>query len=145
MSTYDTPETARYDTASHVEVIERGGYRDVGAQIFTWVAWALAFSFWALTMSSFFGILAALNAGAPDGVPGGAAYLTMVVGVVVLVGAALFWGMSHWSSRGRGMAVSREASTAAIYDDAERRGGDDLASRSPAARASLARDSYRPA
>ena len=31
-----------------------------GEQVFIWLAWALAFAFWAFAMSSFFGILKAI-------------------------------------------------------------------------------------
>jgi hypothetical protein len=50
---------------------ERVGYRDVGATIFLWVAWLLAFAFWAFFMSSFFGILHDIAAGGPGSLLGG--------------------------------------------------------------------------
>jgi hypothetical protein len=145
MSTYDTPETARYDRASHVDIVERRPIGDAGAEIFIWVAWTLAFAFWALTMSTSFGILSALNSGAPDGVPGGATSLALVVAGVVVVGALLIWAMTRWSGRGRGMDAATEASTAALYNGIERHGGDELVSRGPGARKPTERDSYRPA
>ena len=151
MSTYDTPETARYDNRRDIDVVERGGYRDLGAQIFLWMAWTLAFAFWALTMSSFIGILKALGSGAPGGIQGGAdaggaGFMLMdVVGGLVGLGLLIAWGMARSASRDKRLDASTEASTAALYDHIERRGGDDMIDRSPEARRPHERDSYRPA
>lgn len=127
---------------------ERGGYG--GGRIFLWIAWAAAFAFWALTMSSFFGILSAINRTGPQGLEGGVdaggAGLLMisVVGVVIL-GAGIAWGAARWATRDKRLDPVTEASTAALYDSVERAGGDDLVSRSPEARRPEDRDSFRPA
>jgi hypothetical protein len=155
MSIYDTPETAAYGARREsVVVAERPGGRDIGAQIFLWLAWALAFGFWALTMSSFFGILEALGSGAPgglqDGLQGGVDaggvgfFLMDVVGGVVVLGLVLAYGMTRWATRDRRMDPVTEASTAALYDRVERGGGEDMVSRSPDARRPAERDAYRP-
>lgn len=125
--------------------------RYMGETIFLWVAWTLAFVFWAFFMSTFFGIFHELGAGAPGGLEGGAdagglGFLMMdVIGGVVLLGGALAWGEFRTSRRNRSLDPATEASTAALYDRAERRGGDDRSARSPEAREPLERDSYRPA
>lgn len=112
MSTYDTPESARYDTASRVEVVQRRSARDVGAQIFLWLAWALAFGFWAMTMSSFFGIMRTIGSG------GGVLLIALVGGVALL--AAAIWGAARRSSRDGRRDPATEASTAALYNGAQR-------------------------
>jgi len=100
-------------------------YRDPGGIAFVWIAWALAFAFWAFTMSSFFGILSALGSGAPGGIEGGmdaggaAWFLMEVVGVIVLAGA-LLWGMARYMTRDKRLDPLTEASTAALYDAEER-------------------------
>jgi len=112
MSTYDTPETARYDTASPVDVIERRPVGDAGAQIFIWVAWAAAFAFWALAMSTFFGIMSTIG--------GGGLLIALIVGLVVL--AAITWGLNRRSRRDGRRNPATEASTAALYNGAARPG-----------------------
>ena len=116
-----------------------------------WTSWTLAFAFWALTMSSFIGILKALGSGAPGGIQGGAdaggaGFMLMdVVGGLVGLGLLIAWGMARSASRDKRLDASTEASTAALYDHIERRGGDDMIDRSPEARRPHERDSYRPA
>ncbi|MDB5475862.1 MAG: hypothetical protein JWP49_1373 [Phenylobacterium sp.] len=150
MSTYDTPETAVHSGRDGV-VAERAGVRDIGAQIFLWLAWSLAFGFWALTMSTFFGILSALGSGAPGGIEGGVDaggagfFLIDVVGGMIVLGAALAYGMARWATRDKRLDPVTEASTAALYDAIERGGGEDMTSRSPDARRPQERDAYRPA
>jgi hypothetical protein len=68
MSIYDTPETARYDARRDGQVVARSGYGRSGELIFLWLAWTLAFAFWAMAMSTFFGIIDALASGAPGGI-----------------------------------------------------------------------------
>jgi hypothetical protein len=151
MSTYDTPETAVLDGHRDLVVVERAGGRDVGPQIFLWLAWALAFGFWALTMSTFFGILSALAAGSPGGLEGGVDaggagfFLIDVVAGVIGLGIALAYGMARWATRDKRLDPVTEASTAALYDAVERGGGEDMTSRSPEARRPRERDAYRPA
>jgi hypothetical protein len=65
MSSYDTSDTLLYEARRDGLVAERAEPRSVGEQIFLWLAWTLAFAFWALTMSSFFGILTILGRGVP--------------------------------------------------------------------------------
>jgi hypothetical protein len=151
MSIYDTPETARYDAHRDGQVVARGSYRGSGELIFLWLAWAIAFAFWAMTMSSFFGIMSALASGVPGGIQGGvdaggAGFLLIdVVGGVVVLGAALAYGVARWASRDKRLDPVTEASTAALYDAVERGGGEDMTSRSPEARRPRDRDAYRPA
>ncbi|MFC3069513.1 hypothetical protein [Phenylobacterium soli] len=141
------PDVMTYEAVGRTQ--PRGGY-DVGGRIFLWIAWAAAFGFWALTMSSFFGILGAISHPAGQGPvgdvdAGGVGWLLMeVVGVVVLA-AGMAWGAMRWATRDKRLDATTEASTAALYDSVERAGGDDMVSRSPNARRPEERDSYRPA
>lgn len=59
-STYDARTTDR-------EVAAREGYQHAGEQIFLWVAWTLAFAFWAFSMSTAMGIMEAIAARPPGG------------------------------------------------------------------------------
>ena len=114
--------------------------RSVGGLAFIWLAWALAFAFWAFTMSSFFGIFRELAGGA-GGVTG--PMMLLIAGVAIL--GAVVLSMARASNRHRRLEPTTEASTAALYDQVERSGGDDQVSRSPEARTPFERDSYRPA
>ena len=67
MSIYETSDTASYAVRSDGYAAERAGHGKVGEQVFLWLAWSLAFAFWALTMRTFFGILEALGSGVPGG------------------------------------------------------------------------------
>jgi hypothetical protein len=60
--------TSTYDarTTGHA-ISTRDGYQHVGEQIFLWVAWTLAFAFWAFSMSTALGILDAVAARPPGG------------------------------------------------------------------------------
>ena len=134
---------------AHAQARTGRGERYLGETIFLWLAWSLAFIFWAFFMSTFFGIFHALSAGAPGGIVGGAdaggvAFLMMdVIGGVLVLGAALAWG-EYWTyKRDRRLDPATEASTATLYDAVERHGGDYLATRSPEARAPLGPDPYR--
>lgn len=126
-STYDDATLAyRADDATYVETHR---YRDPGGVAFVWIAWALAFAFWAFTMSTFMGILTAFAQPDPARVQGGVDaggagwFLMEVVGVIVL-GAALAWGAARWATRDKRLDPVTEASTAALYDSA---GGADRA------------------
>jgi hypothetical protein len=148
MSTYET--SAGYEARRDGETVERAGHHHAGEQIFLWLAWTLAFAFWALTMSTFFGILRALSSGVPGGIQGGVDaggagfFLIDVVGGVIVLGVALAWGMARWATRDKRLDPITEASTAALYDRIERGGGEDMTSRSPDARRPEERDAYRP-
>jgi len=147
--TYDDTAYDPAYRASGAYDVETTRYRDPGGTAFLWIGWALAFAFWAFTMSSFFGIISALNSGAPGGLKGGfdaggaGWFLMEVVGVVAL-GAAIGWGALRWATRDKRLDPITEASTAALYDGVARNGGDDRVSRSPEARRGDERDSYRP-
>src|SRR5512146_3242705 len=89
-----TADDAREDASA--------GYPDVGAQIFLWIAWTLAFAPRPFFMSIDVGIL-----------------VFTVLGVVALGGALLF-GATRWATRDRSRDAMTEASTAALYDSMER-------------------------
>jgi hypothetical protein len=142
---YDSRYAARADQAS------ASAYRDPAGTTFLWIAWAIAFAFWAFAMSTFFGILEAIGRGGPGSIrggvdAGGVGFLLMdVIGGVIVLGVALGWGMARWATRDKRRDAVTEAATAALYDRVERAGGDDLVDRSPDARRPEERDSYRPA
>jgi hypothetical protein len=147
-----TLSDARYDRRADVEVAQASsGYRDPAGTAFIWIAWALAFAFWAFSMGTFFGILGALRRGGPGTImggvdAGGAGFMLMdVIGGVIVLGAALAWGMARWATRDKRRDPITEAATAELYDSVERAGGDDMVERSPEARRPQDRDSYRPA
>jgi len=137
----------RYD--AHAGDTTVSGYRDPAGTAFLWIAWAVVFAFWAFSMSTFFGILQAIAAGGPGTImggvgAGGAGYLFMdLIGGVIVLGVALAWGMAQYATRDKRRDAVTEASTAALYDEVERAGGDDLVARSPDARRPEERDSYR--
>jgi len=119
--TYDGTYTS--DTyPADATVTERAEYRDVGATIFLWVAWTLAFAFWALFMSSFFGILHDIAAAGPGSLMGGVdmgggGYAVMdVVGGVVILGLVLIYGMARYATRDKAMDPVTEAATRDLYD-----------------------------
>lgn len=146
--TYSDGTTTYYSDHANASASARSGY-GVGGQIVLWIVWSLAFAFWAFTMSSFFGILSEINRTGAQGLEGGinaggAGSLMMVVVGVVVLGAAIAWGAARWATRDKRLDPVTEASTAALYDSIERRGGDEIVSRSPEARAPEERDSFRP-
>ena len=148
--TYDDAALDRDYRSDAADYVETTRYRDPAGTAFVWLGWALAFAFWALTMSSFIGILSAVGSGDPAAAKGGMDaggagwFVLEVVGVMVL-GGALGWGALRYATRDKRLDPMTEASTAALYDSVERNGGDDRVSRSPEVRASDERDSYRPA
>jgi hypothetical protein len=105
---------------------DSAAYRDVGATIFLWVAWTLAFAVWAFFMSSFFGILHDVAAGGPGSIMGGvdlggAAFAVMdVIGGVIVLGLVLIYGLAKYHTRNRALDPMTEAATARLYDQ----GGD---------------------
>jgi hypothetical protein len=120
---YDGSYAADTDPRAATRSDERRTYRDVGAQIFIWVAWALAFAFWAFTMSSFFGILQAIASAPADGLMGGVDFggagfvlIDVVAGLIVL-GLVLIYGAARWATRDRSLDPLTEASTARLYND----------------------------
>lgn len=127
---------------------ERAPYRDRGAQIFIWIAWALAFAFWVFSMGIDVGIIHDIAQGGPGsflgGVDAGGAqfFLLTVLGVIAL-GIAIAYGAARWATRDRRMDPVTEASTAALYDSIEigRRGGGS----SSAPRRPSGRETYRSA
>ncbi|MDB5495850.1 MAG: hypothetical protein JWP86_3187 [Phenylobacterium sp.] len=145
-----TDGAASYDARTTDGEAARDSYRSAGEQIFLWVAWTLAFAFWAFSMSTAVGILDAIAARPPGGLeggvdPGGGGVFLMSVVAVVLLGIAIAYGAARWATRDKRLDPVTEASTAALYDAVDRSGGDDMISRSPEARRPDERDSYRPA
>lgn len=112
--------------AADEAVDERAPYRDVGATIFLWIAWAVAFAFWAFSMSTFFGILHAIAdhgaGGLMGGVDmGGAGYAVIdVIGGVIVLGLALIYGLARYATRDKAMDPITEAATKDLYDHAGR-------------------------
>lgn len=108
--------------------------RSVGEHIFIWIAWALAAAFWGATLTTMVEIFRA--AGQPlasevsaPGVPGGSAYLVLVVVAFLVMAFALAYAEIR-AARSRSGAPE-EVATAALYSSIERQGGEDMTSRSP--------------
>lgn len=123
--------------------------RSVGEHIFIWIGWALAAAFWGATMTTFFGIIRAVQQPTPGAMgatdAGGVGFLLMdVVGGLVVLGLAIAFGMFQFARRNRSLDPVTEASTARLYDIVERNGGEDLTTRSPEARTPDQRDAARP-
>ncbi|HEY8614730.1 hypothetical protein [Phenylobacterium sp.] len=144
----DQTETPSY-SAVRVDVVEHR-QRDVGATVFVWLAIALALAFWAANLTALFGILGALGHPAADGLDageadvGGLGWMTInFVGGLLILGGALAYGAYRYASRDKRLDPMTEASTAALYDNIERQGGDDTSSRSPEDRSPMERDAYR--
>lgn len=117
---YEARDAAREDASA--------GYPDVGAQIFLWIAWTLAFATWAFFMSVDVGIVRAVAETPRDalrggGDAGGVGFLLFTVLGVVALGIALLFGATRWATRDRSRDAMTEASTAALYDSMERAGG----------------------
>lgn len=145
-----TDITSLHDAYDHLPVeTTTSGYSDPAGTAFLWFGWTIAFAFWVASMSEFFGILRAIAAGGPGSIrggidAGGTGYLLMeVIGGMIVLGAALAWGMARWATRDRRRDPITEAATAELYDSVERTGGDDMVDRSPEGR--LSDDGYRPA
>jgi hypothetical protein len=126
-----------------------GAHRDLGATIFVWVAWAAAAFFWGVTLTTAFNILGtpapaqALGPGEADA--GGVGWgLMNFVGVIIL-GMAIAYGAFRYFTRDKRKDPMTEASTHALYDNIERRGGDDESALSPEAHRAEERDAYRTA
>ena len=109
--------------------------RSVGEHIFIWVAWALAAAFWGATLTTMVEIFRAAGQPGPQvsapGVPGGSAYLVLVVVAFLVMAFALAWAEFRAAS-----AAGRrgEAATAALYNSIERQGGEDLTAEAAARR-----------
>ena len=147
-----------HSTAAAVHPSEAGNYaadlnapgslrRDVGAQVFIWLAWAGAAAFWAMGMTAFFGILTAIgsNPQAPQGGAdvGGVGWFMMTVVGVSILGIAMMYGAVRYSSRDKSKDPMTERATAALYDTIADQGGEDLTTRSPEAHSTTERDAYR--
>jgi hypothetical protein len=120
----------------------------LGSTLFLWIAWALAAAFWAATFTTAMGILQAVTsptAGPAGGVDAGGIGFAMmdVIGGMVILGLALAYGMYRYTTRDKRMDPVTEASTAALYNNIERRGGDDESTLSPEAHTPAERDAYR--
>ena len=106
--------------------------RSVGEHIFIWVAWALAAAFWGASLTTMVEIFRAAGQPGPavsaPGVPGGLAYLVLVVVAFLVMAFALAWAEFRAAS-----AAGRrgEGATAALYNTIERQGGEDQTARSP--------------
>jgi hypothetical protein len=145
--------TSGYDAGYGSRAAEdsTSNYRDPAGTAFLWFGWAVAFAFWVAAMSTFFGILQSIAAGGPGSIrggvdAGGAGFLLMdVIGGLIVLGAAIAWGMARWATRDKRRDPMTEAATAELYDSVERAGGDDEIARSPEARRPRDRDSFRPA
>lgn len=104
---------------------DRRSYRDVGAQIFLWLAWAVAFAFWVFSMSIDAGILRALAQGGHDTLAGGldsSGALFFLIGVLgfIVLGIAIAYGAARWATRDKRLDPTTEAATAELYDEVER-------------------------
>lgn len=121
-----------------------------GAQIFLWIAMAIAAAFWGLTSTTAFGILGSIG---PAGAPGpgeidagGVGWVLInFVGGVLILGGALAYGVYRWASRDRRKDALTEAATHAEYDMVEAAGGDDVIGRSPSVHEPMERDAARAA
>ena len=105
----------------------------------------MAAAFWGLTMTTFFGIIRAVQQPSPapaGGVDAGGVgyFLISVVGGLVVLGLAIAFGMYQFARRNKALDPMTEASTARLYDIVEREGGEDLTTRSPGARQPGERD-----
>jgi hypothetical protein len=112
------------DSIAEVRDASRRPYADVGANVFLWIAWAIAFAFWAFSMQTTVGILEDIATtpasvmGAVD--LGGIGFAIMTIGAVIVLGAAIAWGAERWATRDRSLDPVTEAATARLYDDAGR-------------------------
>jgi len=103
----------------------RSSYRDVGAQIFLWLAWAVAFAFWVFSMTIDAGIVRALAQGGHNTLAGGldsSGSLYFLIGVFgfFVLGVAIAYGAARWATRDKRLDPTTEAATAQIYDELER-------------------------
>lgn len=125
-------------------------YRDVAGTAFLWIAWVIAFAFWAFAMSTFLGILRAIAVGGPgtirDGVDrGGPGYLlSAVVAGGIILSVALVWGLARWATRDRRPGAV-QATSAAACDETEGARDDGVVSRPPGAHPTGEGEGYRPA
>jgi hypothetical protein len=104
--------------------VSRHGYADVGANIFIWIAWVVAFAFWAFSMQTAVGIIQDI-AETPASVVGnvdlaGIGFAIMTIGAVVVLGLAIAWGAERWATRDKSLDPLTEAATARLYDEAGR-------------------------
>jgi hypothetical protein len=125
-----TPQDRRAHEAHRAPERERS----VGEHIFIWIAWALAAAFWGATLTTMVQIFRAAGQPGPQvsapGVPGGSAYLVLVVVAFLVMAFALAWAEFRAASAGR----RGEAATAALYASVDHQGGEDLTTRAAARR-----------
>ncbi|RAK60954.1 hypothetical protein DJ021_14615 [Phenylobacterium hankyongense] len=149
MTTLPYDEHASIRRESRAEASPRTDIAPIGPGLrFLFVAWFVAAAFWVASMVIDVGILEAAMKQAPVGGgvdAGGLGFLLMdVIGVLVL-GVAIAYGLARYATRDRREDAVTEASTAALYDQIEREGGEDLTARSPDAQTPEQRDAYRAA
>jgi hypothetical protein len=103
--------------------------RSVGEHIFIWVAWALAAVFWGATLSSIAGILRASGQATPavraSGMPGGMAYLALVILAFAAVALTLLYAEFRTARASRRIGAASETGPAALYSRVERQGGEE--------------------
>jgi hypothetical protein len=103
--------------------------RSIGEHIFIWVAWAVAAIFWGATLTSILGILQAAGQATPTvrapGMPGGMAYLALVILAFVSVAAALLYAEFRTARASRRIDAASEVGGAAPYSRVERLGGEE--------------------
>jgi hypothetical protein len=125
----------------------RSTQRGVGALVFVWLGWALLAAFWGVGLTAFSGILTAIgnNPGTAMGGAdvGGVGWFMMTVVGVFILGVALAYGVARYHTRDRRLDAVTETATAALYDQVQAQGGEDLTTRSPEARRPQDRDLYR--
>jgi hypothetical protein len=104
----------------------------VGEHIFIWIGWALAAAFWGVALTTMVEIFRAagqtVTTVSAPGAPGGMAYLALVVTAFVILALAIAYGAIR---SGMNRPGAGEAATAALYNQIERQGGEDMTSRSP--------------
>ena len=124
-------------THDHPSAAAKPGY-DAGARIFIWLAWLVAFGFWALSVATAFGILAAMANPAPTAQAqelgaGGIGFSLITIIAVAALGIAMAWAAFQYATRDKRMDPITEQATEDLYDAVEAAGGDDAISTSPEA------------
>lgn len=147
MTTLPYDDHASIRREARAEASSRAETAPIGPGLmFLFVAWLVAAAFWAASMIIDVGILQAAMRPAPAGGgvdAAGIGYVLMDIAGVVVLGVAIAYGLARSATRDRRKDAVTEASTAALYDQIERQGGEDLTTRSPDARSPEQRDAYR--
>jgi len=129
------------DAGGAAEASSTSGYHDPAGTAFLWIAWTLAFAFWAFSMMIFFGILQTIEQGGPGSIRGGfdataGGFLFMdIVGAIIVLWAAIAWAIARRTTRDTRQGALTEAATAQLYDSV---------ARSPEALSPDERGGYRP-